>query len=318
LTPELIMRETRLQTKKRSQVRKQIVKNIKSSIEREREDPSDSPTAMASNSTEDLSENHVAAGVFPLLDLPGEVLNMVIKHTVAAPDNEIIMLETATTPALARVNRYLRKSVLPIYLAANTFRLFTEEPPIAKNYQTLEAKFKIQNQVMDWLNPLGYTTPLFKSLIIHFGVEDDAQLILEYSRKTKALTVKHEPTCRYCYKLGDSLPVFPRALLASMPISPSLRHHIEQAEERNTIVGKEHVLSLRDLEAEVYSKTTGIKRGAMAVSMANIMGIERVINQGQMVFAMAVHTINMKRLGDTPNIIKHKDVSYVLRRDTST
>jgi hypothetical protein len=52
--------------------------------------------------------------------------------------------------------------------------------------------------------------------------------------------------------------------------------------------------------------------------MANIMGIERVINQGQMVFAMAVHTINMKRLGDTPNVIKHNDVSYVLRRDTST
>jgi hypothetical protein len=312
------MRETRLQTKKRSQVRKQIVKNIKSGIQREREDPSESPTAMASNSTEDLSENHVAAGVFPLLDLPGEVLNMVIKHTVAAPDNEIIMLETATTPALARVNRYLRKSVLPIYTAVNTFRVFTEEPPIAKNYQASEAKFKIQNQVMDWLNPLGYSTPLFKHLIIHFGVEDDAQLILEYSHETRALTVKHEATCRYCHKLGDSLPVFPRALLASMPISQSLRHHIEQAEERNTIVGKEHVLSLADLEADVYCKTTGIKRGAMAISMANIMGIERVINQGQMVFAMAVHTINMKRLGDTPNIIKHKDVSYVLRRDTST
>lgn len=310
------MRETRLQTKKRTQVRKQVIKNI-SKNKSKNDEPTDPTTAMASKSTEDISENHVAAGVFPLLILPGEVLNMIIELAVAAPDNEIILLETATTPALARVNRYLRKSVLPLYLAINTFRVFTEEPPIAKDYQAKEAKFKIQNQVMDWLNPLGYTTPLFKSLIIHFGVEDDAQLVLEYSHEAEGLTVKHEATCRYCYKLGESLPVFPRAILDSMPPSHSLRHHIEQAEERHIIIGKEHVLSLADLEADVYSKATGIKRGAMAISMVNIMGIERVINQGHMIFAMAVHTINMKRLGDTPNVIKHKNVSYVLRKDMS-
>jgi hypothetical protein len=310
------MRETRLQTKKRTQVRKQIIENI-SKHKTRNDEPTDPNIGMASKSTEDVSDKHVAAGVFPLLTLPGEVLNMIIKFAVAASDNEIILLETATTPALARVNKYLRKSVLPIYLAVNTFRVFTEEPPIAKDYQAKEAKFKIQNQVMDWLNPLGYTTPLFKSLIIHFGVEDDAQLVLEYSCDAKALTVKHEATCRYCYKLGDSLPVFPRAILDSLPHSHDLRHHIEQAEERHIIVGKEHVLTLADLEADVYSRATGIKRGAMGISMANIMGIERVINQGQMVFAMAVHTINMKRLGDTPNIITHKNVNYVLRKDMS-
>lgn len=310
------MRATRLQTKKRASTRRQITNNIMSKSKSE--ESADSATAKAGNATEDLSAEHIPAGVFPLLNLPGEVLNMIIKHAVAAPDKEIIMLENATTPALARVNRYLRKSVLPIYLAVNTFRVFTEEAPIARNHQTMEAKFKIQNQVMDWLKPLGHTTPLFKSLIIHFGVEDDAQLILEYSSEDRGITVKHEATCRYCYKLGERLPILPRAILDSMPANLNLRHHIEQAEERNTIIGNEHDLSIADVEADVYSKRTGIKRHTLALSMANIMGIERVINQGQMVFAMAVHTINMKRLKDTPNIIKHKDVEYILRKDTST
>ena len=310
------MRATRLQTKKRASIRKQITNNIMS--KGKSEEPTDSATAMAGSATEDLAAEHAPAGVFPLLDLPGEVLNMIIKHAVAAPDKEIIMLENAATPALARVNRYLRKSVLPIYLAINTFRVFTEEAPIAKNHQTMEAKFKIQNQVMDWLKPLGHMTPLFKSLIIHFGVEDDAQLVLEYSSEERGITVKHEATCRYCYKLGERLPILPRAILDSMPPNLNLRHHIEQAEERNTIIGGEHAQSIADIEADVYSKRTGIKRHTLALSMANIMGIERVINQGQMVFAMAVHTINMKRLKDTPNIIKHKDVEYILRKDTST
>ena len=310
------MRTTRLQTKKRAQIRKRIINNIMSKSKSE--EPADLTATMASNSDEDLSQEHVPAGVFPLLDLPAEVLNMVIKHAVTVPDKEVIMLETATTPALSRVNRYLRKSVLPIYLAVNTFRVFTEEAPIAKHHQVMEAKFKIQNQVMDWLKPLGYTTPLFKSLIIHFGVEKDAQLILEYSREARGFTVKHEATCRYCYKLGERLPILPRAILASMPANLNLRHHIEQAEERNTIISHEHALSIADLETDVFSKGTGIKRYTMALSMANIMGLERVINQGQMVFAMAVHTINMRRLKDTPNIIKHNDVEYILRRDTST
>jgi hypothetical protein len=310
------MRATRLQTKKRAEVRKRIINNIMSKSKSE--EPANSTTAMASSSTEDLSAEHVPAGVFPLLSLPGEVLNMLIKEAVTAPNQEIIMLETATTPAFSRVNRYLRKSVLPIYLAVNTFRVFTEEPPIAKNHQAMEAKFKIQNQVMDWLNPLGYTTPLFKSLIIHFGVEDDAQMILEYSHEARGLTVRHEATCRYCYKLGERHPVLPRAILDSMPLSINLRHHIEQAEERNTIIASEHALTINDLEGDVYSKATGIKRHTLALSMANIMGIERVINQGSMVFSMAVHTINMKRLKDTPNIIKHQNVDYILRKDTST
>ncbi|KAI4736391.1 hypothetical protein E4T50_13094 [Aureobasidium sp. EXF-12298] len=310
------MRATRLQTKKRAEVRKRIINNIMSKSKSE--EPVGSTTAMASSSTEDLSVKHVPAGVFPLLSLPGEVLNMIIKEAVTAPNQEIIMLETATTPAFARVNRYLRKSVLPIYLAVNTFRVFTEEPPIAKNHQAMEAKFKIQNQVMDWLNPLGYTTPLFKSLIIHFGVEDDAQMILEYSHEARGLTVRHEASCRYCYKLGERHPVLPRAILDSMPLSINLRHHIEQAEERNTIIASEHALTINDLENDVYSKATGIKRHTLALSMANIMGIERVINQGSMVFSMAVHTINMKRLKDTPNIIKHQNVDYILRKDTST
>jgi hypothetical protein len=310
------MHATRLQTKKRAEVRKRIINNIMSKSKSE--EPANSTTAMASSSTEDLSAEHVPAGVFPLLSLPGEVLNMLIKEAVTAPNQEIIMLETATTPAFARVNRYLRKSVLPIYLAVNTFRVFTEEPPIAKNHQAMEAKFKIQNQVMDWLNPLGYTTPLFKSLIIHFGVEDDAQMILEYSHEARGLTVRHEATCRYCYKLGERHPVLPRAILDSMPLSINLRHHIEQAEERNTIIASEHALTINDLEGDVYSKATGIKRHTLALSMANIMGIERVINQGSMVFSMAVHTINMKRLKDTPNIIKHQNVDYILRKDTST
>lgn len=310
------MHATRLQTKKRALTRKRITNSIMS--KGKSEEPAGSATAMAGNPAEDLPAEHIPAGVFPLLHLPGEVLNMIIKHAVAVPDKEIIMLENATTPALARVNSYLRKSVLPIYLAINTFRVFTEETPIARNHQTMEAKFKIQNQVMDWLKPLGHTTPLFKSLIIHFGVEDDAQLILEYSSEDRGITVKHEATCRYCYKLGERLPILPRAILDSMPASLNLRHHIEQAEERNTIIGKEHDLSIADVEADVYSKRTGIKRHTLALSMANIMGIERVINQGQIVFAMAVHTINMKRLKDTPNIIKHRDVEYILRKDTST
>lgn len=310
------MRVTRLQTKKRAEVRKRIINNIMSKSKSE--EPANSTTAMTNSSTEDLSVEHVPAGVFPLLGLPGEVLNMVIKEAVAAPDKEVIMLETATTPAFARVNRYLRKSVLPIYLAVNTFRVFTEEPPIAKNHQAMEAKFKIQNQVMDWLNPLGYTTPLFKSLIIHFGVEDDAQIILEYSHEARGLTVRHEATCRYCYKLGERHPVLPRAILDSMPLNINLRHHIEQAEERNTIIASEHALTINDLEDDVYSEATGIKRHTFALSMANIIGIECVINQGSMVFSMAVHTINMKRLKDTPNIIKHQNVDYILRKDTST
>ncbi|KAI4762569.1 hypothetical protein E4T52_10751 [Aureobasidium sp. EXF-3400] len=310
------MRATRLQTKKRAKVRKRIINNIMSKSKSE--EPANTTTAMASSSTEGLPAQHVPAGAFPLLSLPGEVLNMIIKEAVTAPNNEIIMLETATTPAFARVNRYLRKSVLPIYLAVNTFRVFTEEPPIAKNHQAMEAKFKIQNQVMDWLNPLGYTTPLFKSLIVHFGVEDDAQMILEYSHVARGLTVRHEASCRYCYKLGERHPVLPRAILDSMPLSINLRHHIEQAEERNTIIASEHALTINDLENDVYSKATGIKRHTLALSMANIMGIERVINQGSMVFSMAVHTINMKRLKDTPNIIKHQNVDYILRKDTST
>ncbi|CAD0098158.1 unnamed protein product [Aureobasidium mustum] len=320
------MRETRLQTKKRAEVRKQVILNIKSKNkkpedeDKKSKDPVDSTTAMANKSSQDSSVEHVPTGVFPLLRLPTEVQIMVYEYVVEDSE-EIIMLENAQTPALARVNRYLRSAVLPIFLGTNTFRVFTEEAPIAKDSQAKEAKFKIQNSVMEWLTPLGYNTPLFKSLVVHFGVENQTELVLKYSRKAGckigSLTVGHEGSCRFCYKLEERYPVFPRAILSSLACKLELGSIIDKNEERHIAMEKEHQRASADLEANVFGKTTGIKRDALAISMANIMGLERVINEGQMTFAMAVHTINMKRLADTPCVIKYKDKMYVLRKDTS-
>ncbi|CAD0113799.1 unnamed protein product [Aureobasidium uvarum] len=274
---------------------------------------------MVNKTAQHLSGEYVPAGVFPLLSLPVELQTMVFENVVAAPDEQIIMLENAKTPALARVNRYLRKSVLPIFLGVNTFRVFTEEAPLAEGSQAKEAKFRIQNSTMEWLSPLGYQTPLFKSLIVHFGVKNETELVLQYSRKagskTGSLTAKHERECRFCYNLGEGFPHLPRALLESMPINLNLRRYIEHAEERNTIVGREHEIALADLEADVFSKTTGLKKDALGISMANIMGIERAMNRGLMTFAMAVHSVNMKRLKDTPCVILFSGNNYVLRRD---
>jgi hypothetical protein len=302
------MRETRSQTEKRALTRKQLVDRIKS----ENEDSACSTTATTHNSTEDSSETKDLVGVFPLLDPPGEVLNMVIEHAVAAPIKDIIMLETAMTPALARVNRCLRKSVLPIYLAVNTFHLIAEKSEGGKGYQFI--KFNIQDQVMDWLRPLGNMTPLFKHLIVHLGWQNDSQLVLQYSPEIKNLTVRHRATCPYCYKLDEPLPVFPRDLLASMTNGKSLRHFIEQVDNRNKHIAEEHLKSIVQLEAHIYNEATSIDRGAMAISMANIMGIERMFNESHMSFTIALYHVNMARLKMTPNIIKHNGVTYTLRR----
>ncbi|KAH0366171.1 hypothetical protein KCU65_g5600, partial [Aureobasidium melanogenum] len=321
------MRETRLQTKKRAAVRRQVIENIKNkNKKREDEDTQsetsvDSTTAMANQSTQDPPTEHVPTGVFPLLRLPTEVQIMVYEYVVEDQE-EVIMLENAQTPALARVNRYLRATVLPIFLGANTFRVFTEEAPIAKDAQAKEAKFKIHNSVMEWLTPLGYRTPLFKSLVIHFGVLNNTEVVLKYSRKAGSkigtFTVRHEASCRYCSKLGEQYPLFPRAILDSLSTHDQLHRIVNKNEERSISVGEEHEKSLADLENNVFSKYTGIKRNALALSMANIMGLERVINQGQMTFAMAVHTINMKRISETPCVIKYKNVTYVLRKTADT
>ncbi|KAI4723549.1 hypothetical protein E4T48_00272 [Aureobasidium sp. EXF-10727] len=317
------MRETRLQTKKRAAIRKEVTQNIKGKGKKSNTESAEVPTtAMISKTAQDPSEEYVPAGVFPLLSLPVELQTMVFENVVAAPDEEIIMLENAKTPALARVNRYLRKSVLPIFLGVNTFRVFTEEAPIAEGSQAKEAKFRIQNSTMEWLSPLGYHTPLFKSLIVHFGVKNETELVLQYLRKASSknggLKVRHERECRYCYNLGEKFPHLPRALLESMPINLNLRRYIEEAEQRNTILGGEHEITLADLEAGVFSKTTGLKRDALGISMANIMGLERAINGGLMTFAMAIHSVNMKRLADTPCIIMFMGNNYVLRRDIGT
>lgn len=320
------MRETRLQTKKRAQVRKQVIENIKSKNKKKENednksrDPVNSTTTMANKPTQNLPVEHVLSGVFPLLRLPTEVQIMVYEYVVEDPEG-IIMLENAQTPALARVNRYLRATVLPIFLGTNTFRVFTEEAPIAKDSQTKEAKFKIQNSVLEWLEPLGYKTPLFKSLVIHFGVENQTELVIKYLRKTDnkigSLTVKHEDSCRFCHKLGERYPIFPRAILATLQCQPQVSAIIQQNEDRHIALEKEHDLSTADLEANVFSKATGIKRNALAISMANVMGLERVINQGKMIFAMAIHTINMKRFKDTPCIAQYQGKTYVLRKDNS-
>ncbi|KAG9516668.1 hypothetical protein KCV07_g6688, partial [Aureobasidium melanogenum] len=317
------MRETRLQTKKRAEVRKQVIESIKSKNKKREDEDSkskdsvDSTTTMANQPTQDPPEEHVPSGVFPLLRLPTEVQIMVYEYVVEDSEG-IIMLENAQTPALARVNRYLRATVLPIFVGANTFRVFTEEAPIAKDSQAKEAKFKIQNSVMEWLTPLGYRTPLFKNLVIHFGVQNQTELVLQYSRKAGSkigtFTVRHEASCRYCSKLGEQYPHFPRAILDNLPTHDQLHSIVTRNEQRSILVGKQHDRCLADLEDNVFCKITGIKRDALALSMANIMGLERVINQGQMTFAMAVHTINMKRLKETPCVIKYKGDTYVLRK----
>ncbi|KAK6005984.1 hypothetical protein QM012_006394 [Aureobasidium pullulans] len=320
------MRETRLQTKKRAEVRKRVIENIKSkSKKREDEDNKsknsiDTTSAMTNESTQNPSEEHVPFGVFPLLRLPTEIQIMVYEYVLEDPEG-IIMLENAQTPALARVNKFLRATVLPIFLGVNTFRVFTEEAPIAKNSQAKEAKFKIQNSVMEWLTPLGYKTPLFKKLVIHFGVQNQTELVFKCSRKTGSkigsLIVRHEDSCRFCHKLRERYPIFPRAILVTLNYKSEVNSLIEKNEERHIAMDEEHGRAITDLEANVFSPATGIKRDALAISMANIMGLERVINQGQMTFAMAIHTINMKRIHDTPCIILYGGKKYVLRRDTS-
>lgn len=320
------MRETRLQTKKRAQARKQVIENIKSKSKKREDDDNkskssfDSTTTMAKKSTHDSPMEHVLNAVFPILLLPAEVQIMVFEYVVADSE-EIIMLENAQTPALARVNRYLRATVLPIFLGTNTFRVFTEEAPVAKDSQTKEVKFKIQNSVLEWLTPLGYQTPLFKTLVIHFGVKSQTELIIKYSRKVGSkigsLTVKHEDSCPFCHKLGDRYPILPRAILATLQYQPQVSALIQRNEDRHIALGKEHDLSTADLEADVFSKATGIERDALAISMANIMGLERVINRGIMIFAMAIHTVNMKRYKDTACLAQYKGQTYLLRKDTS-
>lgn len=320
------MRETRLQTKKRAQIRKQVIENIKNKNKKRvgeddrSKDPVVPTTTMANKPTQDSPEGHVFTGVFPLLRLPTEVQFMVFEYVVEDPEG-VIMLENVQTPALARVNRYLRATVLPIFLGTNTFRVFTEEAPIAKDSQTKEAKFKIQSSVLEWLQPLGYEKPLFKNLVIHFGVENQTELVIKYSRKagskTGGLTVKHEDSCRFCHKLSERYPILPRAILAALQCQPQVSAIIQQNEDRHIALEEEHDLSTADLEANVFSKATGIKRDALAISMANIMGLERIINQGKTIFAMAIHTINMKRFKDTPCVALYKGQTYVLRKDTS-
>ncbi|KAG9524721.1 hypothetical protein KCV07_g1862, partial [Aureobasidium melanogenum] len=73
----------------------------------------------------------------------------------------------------------------------NSFRVFIEEAPIAKDSQAKEAKFKIHNSVMEWLTPMGCDIPPFENLVIHFG-----PFLPLSSTKAAMMQVTHSTRCQ--------------------------------------------------------------------------------------------------------------------------
>ncbi|KAI5248294.1 hypothetical protein E4T43_01656 [Aureobasidium subglaciale] len=310
---DLTMRETRLRAKKRAAGRNQVIENVKShhiifsAVE----------LTTKSNTTK-LDEEFVPTGVFRLFDLPTELQNMIYTYAVTDPE-DVIMLDNARTPPLVRVNRYLRNNVLPIFLGVNTFRLWTEEVPTIINGRTKEAKFKIHSSVLEWLSPLNYDTPLFKNLIVHFGVDAEIELSIQCMRKKGGFTVNHELICIYCTKLSNMYPVLPHTFLKDLPASSGLHRLIDQAEQRDATMKREHDAAVRDLEAAIFGELGGLKKDALAISMANIDGIERVYNDSHITLAMMTHGVNMKRLRAAPVVVVLADEKkYLLRRDSAT
>ncbi|KAI5193625.1 hypothetical protein E4T39_08863 [Aureobasidium subglaciale] len=298
--------------KKRAANRNQVIEKIKSNH------VTFSAVEMTTKSdSASLDEEFVPTGVFRLFGLPAELQNMIYTYAVTDP-GEVIMLDNARTPPLVRVNRHLRNNVLPIFLGVNTFRLWTEEAPTITNSRTKEAKFKIHSSVLEWLSPLGYETPLFKNLIIHLGVDSETELSIQYMRKNGGFTVNHELICTYCTKLPKMFPILPRALLKNLPASSGLPRLIDQAEERDATMRQEHDAAVTNMEVEIFGKVGGLKKDALAISMADIDGIERVCNDAHITFAMALHGINMKRLKEAPVVVVLAGKTYLLRRDTAT
>ncbi|THZ19958.1 hypothetical protein D6C89_07475 [Aureobasidium pullulans] len=300
------MPETRSQAKERTKIRNKVIDNIKSKT-------TSATATMASTSS---STEFVPTGIFPLLRLPIELQNIVYKYAVAEPD-EVIMLDNAGTPALARVNRYLRRNVVPIFLEVNTFRIFTEDAPVTEDNQPRDAKFKIQATVWEWLELVGLETPLFKSVIIHFGAENETELVMQYSREAKGFTLAHDVDCGYCNDKSAVTPILPRAILDGLGDDKGLRGLIDEAQKRDNAVKIEHDITIADLATDIFGDDSGFKQESLALSMANIMGLERIINQGKTTFAVAVHTINQKRMIDTPLVVTHESKPYVLLRDTT-
>lgn len=248
------MRSTRLQTNKRVRLRKQVVEKIKANM------AARPTTTRASSSAQDSAEATDPAGVFPLLSLPAEIQNMVFEYVVADPDS-VLMLENVTTPPLARVNRYFRKTVLPIFVRAKTFHIITDR----------ESGFYLQGSVMEWFGSLGHDTPLVQDLVVHFGAEMEHELLFQYSRKPCGLTVNINNTSRFwAVKLDTDFSAFSREYVDYLTHGPgSFPKGVGSVGELCSS------FVMQKFGKEVLNQRDGLVKRCQAISMTDIMWLER-------------------------------------------
>lgn len=260
------MRLTRLQASRRADMREQVIEKIKNNSALH---PITTGTTRVISAIQNPAEDSVAAGVFPLLNLPPELQNMVFGHVVVAAPDDILMLENTTTPPLARVNRYLRKTVLPIFARVNTFHVITDR----------ETGFNLQGSVMEWFDPLGHDTPLVRSLIIHFVVEMRSKLFFQHSCEGRGLTVNINSTSRFWVdKLDTEFPALARRYVAYLTSEP------DSFTERVGSVGELYsIIIMGVLGAEVDIKRGGLFKGAQGISMTDMMRVERATHYDTMI-----------------------------------
>lgn len=301
------MRETRLQTQRRAKIRKELVQRLKGVMAKTK-------SKMANHKANQLDDKPVDKGPFPLLRLPTEIQTMI--YELALTDNDkIFMLDNCGTPPMARITRDLRKTVLPIFLAGNTFRLYTEEEPSSDTTKLYDVNFKIRPETMAWLSPLGNDTPLFKSLIVHFGSSGSTELQFD-TRARKGLIVTHEKHCRFCHDDDLGYPLLPQEILKTLIQAPLLNRVMDNNEIRKELVRGDHEKICADLDHDLFHGVGQLNRKALALSLDDINRIEDVLSLGRTLFAITTHTANSVRLKETPLLVTYQKTIYLLRRES--
>jgi hypothetical protein len=338
------MRVTRLQARERDMLRKQVVKNIKhqemhtaTSNDKNAATRKDKSPQFYSTKPHNISMGHGGEQApFPLFSLPVEIQTMIYEFALYDTD-KVLMLDNCNTPPLARTNRHLRQTTLPIFLHINTFHLFTEEAPQARLFPITTAtaasanaskpgdlQFKIQASVLEWLSKVGEDAPLFQRLIVHLGVGNaDTELVIEYLRahggSGGGMQISHGKNCKYCNnnkknKLQtnkttttetaqtDTPSTIPTSLLTNLTHNkPTLQRLITQAQTLHSAMATEHDTLLGEISTTLFGRErSGLDSSCRGFSVGDVMKVEKAINLGNVALAVAQHGINLRRVRENP------------------
>lgn len=248
---------------------------------------------------------------FCLLDLPIELQTMIYEHAVMEPD-KIFKLHNVKTPPLARVNRMLRKMVIPIFLNVNAFSLYTEQLS-GRDFDVDGFGFNIREETLSWLCSMGVKTPLFKHIVVHFGEKCSTEIQFKCDRR-EGLRMTHEDSCPCCHLDSDSFPPITDSIIDELPHPEIVKRIVGLVEMRDQAMAAQHNLVFEDIKKDAFGKVGGLDKKALGLSLKDIQGIERVLSIQNHSFGVAVQKMNKDRGNHLPLIATYKNQKYELRR----